>query len=483
LAWLAGLALGWGTFNAAASDPATLPLTGDRIVRVATEPDLQAAMADLRHGDTVLLADGSYALTASLYVNNRHNVTIRAASGSSNVVLRARGMDNPNHGGVLFGLWSNSSNTTLAHLTIRDTYDNAVIFNPGAQSPRLYAVHLLDSGSQFIKANPTDTSQGVNDGRVEYCRIEYLNGPPATDHGAGVGYFNGISGHAARRWLIRGNLFKNLHNPDTADYPWNPAVLMWRRSSDTVVEGNTFINVDRAIAFGLESSSVPDHTRGAIRNNFVYLAPGFLSSARTAGSDAAILAWNSPGTTIDHNTLLLNGNITHAIQFRFDSTRDGAARNNLADAAVNLRDNAAGLLHNNRSNARAEWFLDPSNADLHLRSTALDAIDQVPALNDVPLDVDGQTRPHGSNADVGADEWVPPPRPRITSADFDGPHFTVFFEASAGNTYHLEHTVALHAGNWSALAPMFALADGTMAFTHSNTLPLSPRFYRVRLDE
>jgi hypothetical protein len=476
------LALASGIGVHGAVDPPTLPLTGDRIVEVTTEAELQSAMGDLRHGDTVLLADGTYDLTASLFVNRRNNVTIRGASGSS-AVLRARGMDNPNHGGVLFGLWSNSTNTMLAHLTIRDTYDNAVIFNAGAQAPRLYGVQLLNAGSQFIKANSTDATHGVNDGRVEFCRIEYLAGPPATDHGAGVGYFNGISAHAAQRWTLRGNLFKNLHNPDTSDYPWNPAILMWRRSSDTVVEGNTFINVDRAIAFGLENGANPDHSGGLIHNNFVYLEPNLMSSSRTAGSDAAILAWNSPGTRIDHNTLVLNGNVTHAIQFRFASTRDGAARHNLADAATHLRDNATALLGNNLSNARHEWFVHPPNGDLHLRSTAVDAIDQVSALDEVPLDIDGQTRPHGSHADIGADEWLPPSRPRISSADFDGTHFIVAFEASAGHTYYLEHSSALDGTPWSSLMPLLAHANGSSALTHSNALPQSPRFYRLRLDQ
>src|ERR1043166_9941882 len=76
-----------------------LPITGTRIVRVATEPQLQTAMGNLQNGDTLLLADGTYNLTSSLYINGRHNVTIRGSAGSTNVVLAGKGMDNPNHGG------------------------------------------------------------------------------------------------------------------------------------------------------------------------------------------------------------------------------------------------------------------------------------------------------------------------------------------------------------------------------------------------
>src|SRR6266516_7025709 len=43
-----------------------LPVTGTRIVNVATEPQLQTAMDNLQNGDTLLLAEGTYNLTTSL---------------------------------------------------------------------------------------------------------------------------------------------------------------------------------------------------------------------------------------------------------------------------------------------------------------------------------------------------------------------------------------------------------------------------------
>jgi len=130
-----------------------------------------------------------------------------------------------------------------------------------------------------------------------------------------------ISAHAAQNWVVRGNLFKNLHNPDTAAYLWNPAVLFWRHSTNTVTEQNTFLNVDRAIAYGLDNTTPYfDHAGGVIRNNFVCLTSGLMSAARKAGSDGSIIAWNSPGTQIDHNSVLLNSNEFYAIEFRFSST-------------------------------------------------------------------------------------------------------------------------------------------------------------------
>jgi hypothetical protein len=403
------LSSGAAADNGSCMTDQTLPLTGVRIVQIATEAELQNAMGDLRAGDTLLLANGVYNLTRSLYINGRDNVTIRGASGCSEVVLAGKGMDNPSYGDVYVGIWSNSLNTVIAHLTVRDTFDNTVIFNSGAQSPRLYSVNLIDSGSQFIKANPTDAAAGigVDNGVVEYCRIEYTNGPPATDHGAGAGYFNGISAHAADNWTLRNNLFKNLHNPDSSSYWWNPAVLFWNHSRNTVTENNTFINTDRAIAYGLTDIAGSDHTGGIIRNNFVYIDPGLFSGVRKDDSDGQIIVWDSPATKVMHNTVVTNGNMNLSIEFRF-GTAGGEARNNLADTPIGTRNGGTYTQSGNYLEAVPAMFADPDAGNLHLldnASTRQHVIDKVNTLADAPTDIDGEQRPVGVAADIGADEF------------------------------------------------------------------------------
>ncbi|MCI0748807.1 MAG: hypothetical protein L0Y58_25655 [Verrucomicrobia subdivision 3 bacterium] len=464
-------------------DAPQLPVTGARIVEVITEAQLQSAMGNLRHGDTLLLADGAYNLTGSLYVNGRHNVTIRGTRGSTNVVLAGKGMDNPNHGGVPVGIWSNSTNTTIAHLTIRDTWDNEIIFNSGAQSPRVYCVRLLDAGSQFIKSNPTDVTAGVgvNNGVVEYCVFEYTASPPA-DHGSGVGYFNGISAHAARNWVIRGNLFRNLHNPDTAAYLWNPAVLFWRNSSNTVTEQNIFINVDRAVAYGLDNSTpYRDHAGGVIRNNFVYLAPGLMSAGRRAGSDGLLIAWNSPGTQIDHNSLLLNGNALYAIEFRFPTTTNGAARNNLADAPIRLRDNAVAILSTNLQTATAGMFVNPAAGDLHLRPSATNAIDRAATLGNVTNDFDGHRRPRGGGHDIGADEFTTNAPPRVTQLQLSASNCLVTFTTLLGLSYDVQRAGEITGNAWSLVAADLPGTGGIVQAVDTNGTAEPRRFYRVTL--
>jgi hypothetical protein len=388
-----------------------LPMTGTRIVNVSTESQLQSAMNNLQSGDTILIANGTYNLTRTLYINGKNNVTIRGSSGCDGVVLVGRGMDNASYGDVEFGIWSNSANTTVAHLTLRSYYDNEIILNPPASSPHIYSVKLIDAGSQFIKVNPLNpgpTTSGIDNGIMEYCWLEYLNGPPATDHGAGTGYFNGISAHNIHNWIIRANVFKNMHNPDSADYHWNPAVLLWNYSANTLTERNIFINVDRAIAYGLTQRSTGyDHQGGIIRNNFIYAQPGLFSASRKYDSDGAIIAWDSPYTKVYSNTLLTNGNFNYAIEFRFARTTQAEAMNNLADAGIHLRDGAGAAQGGNLLNATPAFFADPANADLHLKSTAVSAIGQGLTLSSVSDDIDGESRPYGSAFDIGADEWRP----------------------------------------------------------------------------
>lgn len=473
-----------GFANAASpGDAPQLPITGTRIVNVSTEPQLQSAMGNLQSGDTILLANGTYNLTSSLYINGRHNVTIRGTMGSTNVVLAGRGMDNSNYGNVPFGIWSNGTNTTIAHLTIRDTWDNEIIFNPGAQSPRVYCVRLINSGSQFIKSNPTDVNAGlgVNNGVVEYCWFEYTGSPPG-DHGAGVGYFDGISAHASKNWIVRGNLFKNLHNPDGTAYDWNPAVLFWRNSSNTVTEQNTFINVDRAVAYGLDNSTpYRDHAGGVIRNNFIYLAPGLMSANRKASSDGSIIAWNSPGTQVDHNTVLLNGNEFYAVQFRFPTTSNCAARNNLTDAPVHLRDSATATLSGNLSTATAGMFVNAAAADLHLRASATNAIDKAPTLLTVTNDFDGERRPRGAAPDIGADEFSTNTPPRISSLTLSNNNSILAFTTLPGLSYDVQRAGEVVGGVWSLVSANVAGTGDLLAVTETNGGGQARRFYRVRL--
>ena len=366
-----------------------LPLTGT-LLQVTTEAELQNAMKNLKPGTTILIANGRYNLSNTLHVNNVNNVTLRGASGCDDVVLMGRGMTNPNFGSVPHGIWSNSSDTVIAHLTIRDFYQHPIILNPGAQRPRVYSVRVMNGGQQLIKANPASSTAGVDNGIVENSVMEFET--TSRDH-----YTNGVDVITGNGWIIRDNLFRNIRAP--AGQLAGPAVLMWGGSRNTIVERNLFLNTQRGIALGLQPRKASDHSGGIVRNNI------FFRKAGETG-DTGIYIADSPNTRVLHNTVLVNGTYPHAIEYRFPQTSGVEIRFNLTDARIVSRDGATGIVANNATNASNSIFVDAANDDLHLGSTALAVIDQAAVHADVTDDFDGEPRPTDGQTprDLGADE-------------------------------------------------------------------------------
>lgn len=383
--------------------PALDPPSGV-IVRVDTVAELQSAVFNADRGTTVLIAPGTYDLTQTLNVG-ADDVTIRGDSNDcGDVVIRGRGMDNADYGNVPHGVYTTRLRTAVQNLTITDVYYHSIALNPGSESPWLYNLRLLDSGEQFVKAGAGPSwGDGVDDGVVEYATIAYTDGTPRTDHGPGLGYTQGVDVHGGDDWVIRRNLFQNFHVPDDHDFLHNPVVLMWRGSRNTIVEGNVFVDVDRAIALGLDDDPQGlSHEGGRVTNNMIYYTPERYSPARRANSDAAIIIWDSPGAVVDHNTCLTNGTRNHCIEFRFDTT-GAVVRNNLVDNSIGQRGGAPFTESGTRQVPAGSVFVDAAGGDLHLRDGIpnLDGL-RVDRVAGTTLDLDGDPRPARTVA--GADE-------------------------------------------------------------------------------
>ena len=381
--------------QAAPARPAPpLPAPTGAVVNVSTEAQLQAAMANLRSGTTIVLAPGLYALTRTLYFKgNLVDVGIRGAtSNSDDVVLRGPGMRQSNHGGVPFGVWTGDGvdGITIANLTIRDLYFHPIIFNAGTSRPHVYNVHLIEAGEQFIKSNPDSSGGGVDDGVVEYSILEYTTT-------ARNSYTNGVDVHTGDNWIIRHNLFRNLVPPNNNGLA-GPAVLMWNHSTNTLTEGNTFVNCSRGISYGLIERAGHDHTGDVIRNNIFY-------RAASQPGDVGIHVADSPGTEVLNNTVVMSGTYPFAIEYRYVGSSGTVLTNNLHDGVILAREGATGSEQHNVGTANASMFVDLSNADLHLAASAGAAIDQGMLLAGVLTDWDGELRPSGSGYDVGADEF------------------------------------------------------------------------------
>jgi hypothetical protein len=399
------------------------PAPGADVVWVDTATELQDAVRNLRSNQTVVIEAGTYDLTETLYVGRFgqvSNVTIRGETGDfRDVVIHGRGMENAVNGAVPNGISIyDAQNVTIADLSVGEVYFHPIDIQAiqGAESVHLYHIRAFDGGEQLVKSSAG--GGGADFCTLEYSLLEYTGELPATDHGGGIGYTGGLHAHEADGWVIRDNLWRNFHAPDSAAHWFAPTVLMWNYSRDTLVEGNTFIDCDRAVALGLEDRAGFDHQGGVVRNNFIYQTPGLFSAARRADSDAQILVCDSPGAVVAHNTVLTNGNSRFSVEVRWAAT-GVAFVNNLADAPVRARDGGAYSAAGNYLSATPAMFANANAADLHLvesPATVASVIDKAAALGGVGGDWDGDGRSLG--ADVGADEWrssqppvVPPTGP------------------------------------------------------------------------
>jgi hypothetical protein len=206
-----------------------------------------------------------------------------------------------------------------------------------------------------------------------------------------------------------------------------------------------------------------------------------MSASRKASSDGSIIAWNSPATQIDHNSVLLNTNEFYAVEFRFSTTTNGTARNNLADAGVHLRDSAVATLSGNLLTATAGMFINPSAGDLHLAISATNAIDKVPTLATVTNDFDGELRPKGAASDIGADEFTTNVPPVMKGVRLIGTNSVVSFATVLGMSYDLMSASNLTGTVWSATATNLPGIGGTVQVTDTNGALGPRRFYRARL--
>jgi hypothetical protein len=436
--------------------PPLPPPTGN-VVTVATVAALETAVANLVSGTTILIQPGTYKLTWTLRIRNGvTDVGLRGATGNrDDVVILGDGMAVP---GIPHGITcEDAQDVLIANLSVGEVQYHPIQLQgeQGCDRVRLYNVRLFDAGEQFVKgtvdfANP----DGVDDGIVEYSVIEYTTIGP--DHG----YTNGVDIHHGDNWIIRYNLFRNIRVPAGAPQWLGPAVLMWSGSRFTQTYANTFIDCERAIAYGLgPQPGFPfSHEGGLICGNFIH------RQAAVPG-DSAISLWESPGTRVLHNTSIQSGTYPDAIEYRFPGTTGAVIKNNLADGAVKQRDDAQAEVESNVTTATAGLFVDTTRSDLHLVPGAAVAIDQGVPLADCGLDWDGQPRPYGPARDIGADEYVPAALPALSIGDA---------AAVEGNTGSVDATfeVSLSQPSSSTVTVAFAAVPGT-ATAGNDYLPAS----------
>ena len=141
-----------------------------------------------------------------------------------------------------------------------------------------------------------------------------------------------------------------------------PAILFSRALRDTIVERNLIVDCQRGIALGLMpeqniSPGRPDHEGGVIRRNVL--------CNLNSWADEAIEVNASPGTQVEHNTVLVEGKVPWSISVRFPAA-NAQVRNNLCNRQIILRDGAKAEMKANIVAARRDWFVNAERSDLRL---------------------------------------------------------------------------------------------------------------------
>lgn len=363
-------------------------------------------------GDTISLADGSYAISASLSFRT-DGVTLRGASGDADAVVIDAAY------AIAEAVVINASNVTLSDVTITRAIDHPVHVYPRVAGvdvvgTHLYRLRIIDGGEQFVKINPIQGQDGwLDDGRIECSHFELTAaGRPNIETCCGGCYTGGIDAHSAQGWQVRGNTFVNIYceNGGLAEH----AVHFWKGARDTLVENNTIVNCARGIGFGLGSGTgdriYPDsphgglnlaHYDGVIRNNVIYAdIPWF---------DTGIELDDTRDPLVVHNTVVSTPAATSffsSIDYRFPNTQV-RIHNNLTER-ITQRDNAQGTVSNNLEMTPIGYFAMPP-IDFHLLPSASMAIDQGMTLmaGEAGVDIDGSSHDAGSAPDLGADELGP----------------------------------------------------------------------------
>ena len=360
---------------------------------VSTLTELTTAINSMNSSggnQTILLADGDYQLTDSQgLVITASNVIIRSASGNRDaVVIKGQGMT----GSVGYVFKLAADNITLADMTIGE-----VAFHPiqihgerDVDDILIHNLRIYDGEQQFIKGSydkngaPEKWSDRVI---IEYTEFEYTAGHSRQRYTGGIDVHHGVD------WQVKQCVFRNFRSL-TGGPTQDHAVHFWTWSSNTLVDGNTFINCDRGIGLG-ESDASGHAGGGLICNNMIY------NDGQGVYDDVGIIVANAADAKVYNNTIYLAQNYPNAIEYRFTGTV-ADVQNNLVNRDIATRNGGVAVVSNNLTQAQATWFVAPNQGNLHLNYDVHSVIGRGTLQTGALHDIDGDVRP--ANCDLGADE-------------------------------------------------------------------------------
>ena len=379
-----------------------LPAPTGQVIRVSTVRELYQAARDVQPGGTIMVADGNYRMTHTLYLR-KNNATLRSASGNrTRVVLD---FANSRHGeGIAI---SNCTGVTIADLTVQNVTQNGIKINSNHNVHRvtIYNVVSHNVWQRHIKGPGVPQRNGqpayVDGCRIQYClfyndRPKRRGDDPYEDRhpNFGFNYVGGMDIMNARGWVISDNVVIGIRG---ATRECRGAIFMWHNSRDCIIERNIIIDCDTGICLG-NSSRRNDreiHCIGfVVRNNFITRCP-----------ESNILADYTKDCKIVHNTVHDPKNRLGRL-IRVVHANDGLlVQNNIFSGPRISVERYQGkvTLRNNLIKRVPQYFVDPKNGNLHLTEKAAEAIGRAEPLKEAAEDID--RRPRDKAPDIGADEF------------------------------------------------------------------------------
>jgi hypothetical protein len=381
---------------------------------------LQAAVARIAPGDTVIVRAGVYAGFRASTAGRAHaRLTIRAAAGER-VVLDRPGPQNRHNSTIEIEDFSGRANYW-------------VIEGFEVTGARLHGIDLRNADFVTVRGNRVwgNRRTGIFTGFSESPLIEWNECWENGEHG--VYHSNSADNPVIRANWLHHNFAAGVHmNGDITLQPGDGQItgaviednVIWANGtggasgincdgvSDSIIRNNLlYYNFASGISLyagdGAEGSS-----RNLVYNNTIVMAPGsrwVINIPASSGKPnptgnvlrnnilwtpranrGSVLVWSAvPGVVDSDNNVTVN---------RFSSD-GGATIINLAAWQATGND-----IHSAAAAAASEIFADADNADLRLRSGS-PAIDRGAWLDIVPADIEGRPRPLGRAPDAGCFEW------------------------------------------------------------------------------
>jgi hypothetical protein len=349
-----------------------------------------------------ILADGEHdAYGWCPFYINKPNITIRGASEDpTKVIVNGGGFTHQwtsNH--EIFAIHETADNFTIANMTIRDVRTNAIKFqDTETNNTLIHNVVFYDIGERCIKGPSAATPRDVE---IRYCWFEQIS--EATDvhtiSGNDLGnYLAGMDIMSAQGLHIHDNAFVNIRGKTGGArggiFLWGGSVSATVRN--VVIERNLFYGCDRSICMG-NPSGVHDVDSAIIRNNFI-MSPR---------DNYAVELCNSSNLKIYNNTFYCTEPAERKYHW-YQNMQGNVLKNNIMMGTIYENGGDMPVMENNieLTTAASSWFVNPLRGDLHLTSSATQAIDKGLVLDSVLMDWD--SLPRGDTPDIGADESNPP---------------------------------------------------------------------------